>query len=55
MRQKRRENNLRKWKEEEGSEGKGSGRRGKSVKGKRAKVKSRPGFEGSFASGWRRR
>ncbi|RQM07565.1 hypothetical protein DH86_00002026 [Scytalidium sp. 3C] len=49
MRQKKREENLRKRKEEKGSKGKGKGRSVPS-KGKK-KVKSRPGFEGSFTSG----
>ncbi|KAH8819643.1 surfeit locus protein 6-domain-containing protein [Xylogone sp. PMI_703] len=49
MRQKKREENLRKRREEKGSKGKGKGRSVPS-KGKK-KVKSRPGFEGSFTAG----
>ncbi|RFU30836.1 hypothetical protein B7463_g5512, partial [Scytalidium lignicola] len=53
MRQKKREENLRKRREEKGSKGKGKGRSIPS-KGKK-KVKSRPGFEGSFTSGGSRK
>jgi hypothetical protein len=55
IRQKKREENLRKRKDEKGAKGKG-GKGGKSggSKGK-TKVKSRPGFEGSFSSGGKRR
>lgn len=49
MKQKKREENLKKRRDEKGSKGKG-----KSVKGKKPKVKSRPGFEGSFGSGKRK-
>ncbi len=51
MRQKKREENLKKRRDEKGGKGKG---KGKSVKGKKPKVKSRPGFEGSFGSGKRK-
>lgn len=50
MRQKKREENLKKRRDEKGGKGKG---KGKSVKSKKPKVKSRPGFEGSFGSGKR--
>jgi hypothetical protein len=55
VRQKKREENLRKRREEKGGKG-GRGKGGKSSgrKGK-PKVKSRPGFEGSFSSGGKRR
>ncbi|KAH7369863.1 surfeit locus protein 6-domain-containing protein [Rhexocercosporidium sp. MPI-PUGE-AT-0058] len=46
MKQKKREENLQKRRDGKGVKGKGS--KGKSVKGKKPKVKSRPGFEGSF-------
>ncbi|KAH7382796.1 surfeit locus protein 6-domain-containing protein [Cadophora sp. MPI-SDFR-AT-0126] len=46
MRQKKREENLQKRRDGKGVKSKGS--KGKSVKGKKPKVKSRPGFEGSF-------
>jgi Surfeit locus protein 6/60S ribosome biogenesis protein Rrp14 len=50
-RQKKREDNLRKRKEEKGSS-KGKGKSGGKIasKGAKKKVKSRPGFEGSFVS-----
>jgi hypothetical protein len=51
MRQKKREENLQKRRDEKGGKGKG---KGKSVKSKKPKVKSRPGFEGSFGSGKRK-
>jgi hypothetical protein len=51
MRQKKREDNLKKRRDEKGGKGKG---KGKSVKSKKPKVKSRPGFEGSFGSGKRK-
>ncbi|EPQ65530.1 Bgt-3997 [Blumeria graminis f. sp. tritici] len=51
MKQKKREENLRQRREEKGAKGKG---KGKSVKSKKPKVKSRPGFEGSFGSGKRK-
>jgi hypothetical protein len=51
MRQKKREENLKKRRDEKGGKGKG---KGKSVKSKKTKVKSRPGFEGSFGSGKRK-
>ncbi|KAM3070092.1 hypothetical protein ACMFMG_003875 [Clarireedia jacksonii] len=51
MRQKKREENLRKRREGKGGKGK-KGKGGKSVGGAgKKKVKSRPGFEGSFGSG----
>lgn len=46
MKQKKREENLQKRRDGKGVKSKGS--KGKSVKGKNPKVKSRPGFEGSF-------
>merc|ERR1711939_88499 len=46
MKQKKREENLQKRRDGKGVKSKGS--KGKSVKGKKPKVKSRPGFEGSF-------
>ena len=51
MKQKKREENLKKRRDEKGGKGKG---KGKSVKSKKPKVKSRPGFEGSFGSGKRK-
>jgi hypothetical protein len=51
MRQKKREENLQKRRDEKGGKGKG---KGKSVKSEKPKVKSRPGFEGSFGSGKRK-
>jgi Surfeit locus protein 6 len=51
MRQKKREENLKKRRDEKGGKGKG---KGKSVKSKKPKVKSRPGFEGTFSSGKRK-
>lgn len=49
MKQKKREENLQKRRDGKGVKSKGSkGSKGKSVKGKKPKVKSRPGFEGSF-------
>ena len=51
MRQKKREENLQKRRDEKGGKGKG---KGKSIKSKKPKVKSRPGFEGSFGSGKRK-
>ncbi|CZR57460.1 related to RRP14 Protein involved in Ribosomal RNA Processing [Phialocephala subalpina] len=53
MKQKKREENLQKRRDEKGSKGKGKGK-GKSVKSKKPRVKSRPGFEGSFGSGKRK-
>lgn len=53
MKQKKREENLQKRRDEKGSKGKGKGK-GKSAKSKKPKVKSRPGFEGSFGSGKRK-
>ncbi|PQE32318.1 60S ribosome biogenesis Rrp14 protein [Rutstroemia sp. NJR-2017a WRK4] len=51
MRQKKREENLRKRREEKGGKGK-KGKGGKSAGGAgKKKVKSRPGFEGSFGGG----
>ena len=52
MKQKKREENLKKRRDEKGSKGKGKGKSGVS-KTKKPKVKSRPGFEGSFGSGKR--
>ncbi|KAG0647371.1 Ribosome biogenesis RRP14 [Hyphodiscus hymeniophilus] len=55
MRQKKREENLKKRRDEKGGKGKGKGK-GKSggvSKTKKPKVKSRPGFEGSFGAGKR--
>jgi hypothetical protein len=49
MKQKKREENLRKRREEKGSKGKGKGK-GKPGGSKGKKPKSRPGFEGSFGS-----
>ena len=49
MRQKKREENLRKRREEKGSKGKGKSK-GKPAGSKGKKPKSRPGFEGSFGS-----
>lgn len=54
MKQKKREENLKKRRDEKGSKGKGKGKSGGANKGKKPKVKSRPGFEGSFGSGKRR-
>lgn len=55
VRQKKREENLRKRRDEKGGKG-GKGRGGKSSGSKgKPKVKSRPGFEGSFSSGGKRR
>lgn len=54
MKQKKREENLKKRRDEKGSKGKGKGRSGGASKGKKPKVKSRPGFEGSFGSGKRK-
>jgi hypothetical protein len=54
VRQKKREENLRKRREEKGAKGKGKGAKSSGGKGK-PKVKSRPGFEGSFSSGGKRR
>lgn len=51
MRQKKREENLKKRRDEKGVKAKG---KGKVVKSKKPKVKSRPGFEGSFGSGKRK-
>lgn len=51
MKQKKREANLKERREGKGVKGKG---KKKSVKGKKPKVKSRPGFEGSFGSGKRK-
>jgi hypothetical protein len=49
MKQKKREENLRKRREEKGSKGKGKGK-GKPGGSKGKKPRSRPGFEGSFGS-----
>lgn len=49
MRQKKREENLRKRREEKGAKGKGKSK-GKPAESKGKKAKSRPGFEGSFGS-----
>ena len=54
MKQKKREENLKKRRDEKGSKGKGKGKSGGASKGKKPKVKSRPGFEGSFGSGKRK-
>lgn len=51
VRQKKREENLKKRRDEKGSKGKGKSGVAKS---KKPKVKSRPGFEGSFGSGKRK-
>jgi hypothetical protein len=50
-RQKKREENLRRRKEDKGSNAK----KGLATKGSKGKVKKRPGFEGSFTAGGRRR
>jgi hypothetical protein len=55
MKQKKREENLKKRRDEKGSKGKGKGKVGGVSKTKKPKVKSRPGFEGSFGSGGKRR
>ena len=55
IKQKKREENLRKRRDEKGSKGKGKGKSAGGSKGKKPKVKSRPGFEGSFGSGSKRR
>jgi hypothetical protein len=52
MKQKKREENLKKRRDEKGSKGKGKGKKAAS---KKPKVKSRPGFEGSFGSGGKKR
>lgn len=52
MKQKTREANLQKRRDGKGVKGKGA--KGKSAKGGKPKVKSRPGFEGSFGSGKRK-
>lgn len=52
MKQKTREANLKKRRDEKGSKGKGS--KGKKAGSGKPKVKSRPGFEGSFGSGKRK-
>lgn len=54
MKQRKREENLKKRRDEKGSKGKGKGKSGGVSKTKKPKVKSRPGFEGSFGSGKRR-
>jgi len=54
MKQKKREENLRKRRDEKGSKSKGKGKSSGANKGKKPKVKSRPGFEGSFGSGKRK-
>jgi hypothetical protein len=56
MRQKRREENLKKRRDEKSSKGKGKGKSkfGGVSKTKKPKIKSRPGFEGSFGSGKRK-
>jgi len=48
MKQKKREENLKKRRDEKGSKGKGKGKSGGAQKSAKPKVKSRPGFEGSF-------
>jgi hypothetical protein len=55
MKQKKREENLRKRNDERGSKSKAKGKSATGNKGKKPKVKSRPGFEGSFGSGGKRR
>ncbi|RKF62405.1 Ribosomal RNA-processing protein 14-C [Erysiphe neolycopersici] len=50
MRQKKREENLKQRREAKATKGKGGAKK-KVVKNKKPKVKSRPGFEGSFVSG----
>lgn len=55
MKQKKREENLRKRNDEKGSKSKAKGKSATGNKGKKPKVKSRPGFEGSFGSGGKRR
>jgi hypothetical protein len=57
MKQKKREENLKKRRDDKGSKGKGKGnfKLAGGSKGKKPKVKSRPGFEGSFGSGSKRR
>jgi hypothetical protein len=54
MKQKKREENLKKRRDEKGSKGKGKGKSSGGNKGKKPKVKSRPGFEGSFGSSKRK-
>ena len=54
MKQKKREENLRKRRDEKGGKGKGKGKSGGVSKTKKPKVKSRPGFEGSFGAGKRK-
>ena len=54
MKQKKREENLKKRRDEKGGKGK-KGKSGGVSKTKKPKVKSRPGFEGSFGSGGKRR
>jgi len=54
MKQKKREENLQKRKDGKGPKGKGKGKPSGASKGKKPKVKSRPGFEGSFGSGKRK-
>ncbi|KHJ33533.1 putative constituent of 66s pre-ribosomal particles [Erysiphe necator] len=53
LRQKKREENLKQRRESKAVKGKGGAKK-KSVKSKKVKVKSRPGFEGSFISGKRK-
>lgn len=53
LRQKKREENLKQRRESKAIKGKGGAKK-KSVKSKKVKVKSRPGFEGSFISGKRK-
>ncbi|KAH8593750.1 surfeit locus protein 6-domain-containing protein [Bisporella sp. PMI_857] len=48
MKQKKREENLKKRRDEKGTKGKKGGKGGAVHKSKKPKVKSRPGFEGSF-------
>lgn len=53
MKQKKREENLKKRRDEKGGKGKGKGK-GKSAGNKKTKVKSRPGFEGGGIGGKRK-
>jgi hypothetical protein len=55
MRQKKREENIKKRREEKTSKGVKGSTKGKSTQGKKSKSKNRPGFEGSFVSGWKKR
>jgi hypothetical protein len=54
MKHKKREENIRKRKEEKVSKGSKGSSKGKSGKGGKPKPKNRPGFEGSFVSGRKR-